>query len=209
MSKQYDTPALDKNTQAEWVSRNVTALPSHKPTAKEQLNKPTGIRRVTDVQQYIDAGKSRGYVDKVKVSNLKQMAASTNYLIENGYGSLDEFEAALVNTTTFYNNLRTEIRDVESKIAEKKKLSTALANYRATVSIVKEYYTLKGKKQQRFRDEHDRDFTIFEGAKNILAELGVGKPLPSGKAVKAEIDALYKRKSDLPDTTPSRSSSTP
>ena len=53
------------------------------------------LRLVIDLQTCIKAQQSEAYAQKVKLTNLKQMAQTVAYLQEHGYDSLDDFHAAL------------------------------------------------------------------------------------------------------------------
>ena len=53
------------------------------------------LRLVIDLQTCIKAQQNEAYAQKVKRSNLKQMAQTVAYIQEHGYDSLDDFHAAL------------------------------------------------------------------------------------------------------------------
>ena len=53
------------------------------------------LRLVINLQTCIKAQQSEAYAQKVKLSNLKQMAQTVAYIQEHGYNSLEDFHTAL------------------------------------------------------------------------------------------------------------------
>ena len=57
---------------------------------------------VIGLQTCIKAQHSEAYAQKVKLTNLKQMAQTVAYIQEHGYGSLDDFHATLNQASDQY-----------------------------------------------------------------------------------------------------------
>lgn len=62
------------------------------PTA---MFEKSGLRLVTDLQHCIKAQQSKAYAEKVKLSNLQNMAKTLSYVQEHGYDTVEESSSQL------------------------------------------------------------------------------------------------------------------
>ena len=69
------------------------------------------LRLVIDLQTCIKAQQSEAYAQKVKLTNLKQMAQTVAYIQEHGYDSLDDFHAALDQASDQTSASRKSLKD--------------------------------------------------------------------------------------------------
>ena len=76
------------------------------------------LRLVIDLQTCIKAQQSGAYAQKVKLTNLKQMAQTVAYIQEHGYDSLDDFHAALNQASDQTSASRKSLKDTEQQLKD-------------------------------------------------------------------------------------------
>jgi hypothetical protein len=165
---------------------------THKPRQKIiRLMPEKQINLLVDIQAKLRAGKGVGYERWAKVFNLKQMAQTVNYLTEH---SLLEYDALVAKTTsaiTRYNELSTQIKVAEKRLAEIAVLKTQIVNYAKTRDTYVAYR--KAGYSKKFLAEHESDILLHKAAKKAFDELGVIK-LPNFKSLQAQYAALLVKK---------------
>ena len=76
------------------------------------------LRLVIDLQTCIKAQQSEAYAQKVKLSNLKQMAQTVAYIQEHSYDSLEDFHTALDQASDQTSASRKSLKDTEQKLKD-------------------------------------------------------------------------------------------
>lgn len=76
------------------------------------------LRLVINLQTCIKAQQSEAYAQKVKLTNLKQMAQTVAYIQEHGYDSLDDFHAALNQASDQTSVSRKSLKDTEQQLKD-------------------------------------------------------------------------------------------
>lgn len=165
------------------------------PTAKKAPDKPatriittTKVRLIVDLENCIKAQKSQAYAQKVKITNLKQMAQTLAYVQEHDYGSLEEVEQAFEALKSKTSNARNDLKATEAKLAEVNKQIRLTGQYFANKAIYAEYR--KSKKSPKFYEEHRAEIALYESARDSLQEISGGEKLPSMKVLREEKDKL-------------------
>ena len=77
-------------------------------------------------------GKGVGYDRWASLHNLKQMAATHNFLMENGLLDLDKLDAAVESSRKALSEARESLRGIEQSISDKKSLRKVVNDYRRT-----------------------------------------------------------------------------
>ena len=169
------------------------------PGEKAIKNTPANdtLQRMVDREAKRAEGKGAGYDRWAAVHNLKQMAATHNFLTENELLDPDSLDAAEKAARETLSEKREALKTVEAALAAKKELRKAANDYRRTRPTVDEHRKLKGKKADRFYQANEADFIIYEAAKRKLRELHPGNKLPSRDKLNAEIEALISQKNAL------------
>ena len=90
-----------------------------------------------------------------------------------------------------FDELNTQIKTAEKRIAEIQGLKKHIFNYAKTRDIYTDYR--KAGYSKKFYEEHRADLTLHKAAKAAFEELGV-KKLPTIKALQAECDELFSMK---------------
>jgi hypothetical protein len=146
---------------------------------------------LVDIQAKLRAGKGVGYERWAKVFNLKQMAQTVNYLTEHNLLEYDALAAKTALAIARYNELSTQIKAAEKRLAEITVLKTQIINYAKTRDTYVAYR--KAGYSKKFLAEHESDILLHKAAKKSFNELSV-KNLPTVKSLQAEYAALLAEK---------------
>ena len=146
---------------------------------------------LVDIQAKLQAGKGAGYARWAKVFNLKQMAQTMNYLSENNLLEYAVLEKKAAAATAHHNELSTQIKAAEKRMAEIAVLRTHIVNYAKTREVYVAYR--KAGYSKKFREEHEEEILLHQAAKNAFDEMGV-KKLPKVKELQTEYAKLLEEK---------------
>ena len=124
--------------------------------------KQDGLQRMVDREAKRAEGKGAGYDRWASLHNLKQMAATHNFLMENGLLDLDKLDAAVESSRKALSEARESLRGIEQTIADKKNLRKVVSDYRRTRPTIEEHKKLKGKKTETYYRANEADFIIYE-----------------------------------------------
>ena len=160
---------------------------------KQTAVKNDGIQRTVDIAAKRAEGKGRGYEHWAKVHNLQQMAKA-QFLLETGFSSQDDLDAAVNAVHVDLQNTRAALKTIEAEIAEKKELQKWVISYGKTRDVRDGLKTIKSeKKRAEYRADHESDFIIADSAVRYFKSHGITK-IPSYKALQAEIERLIAEK---------------
>ena len=142
------------------------------------------LRLVIDLQTCIKAQQSEAYAQKVKLSNLKQMAQTVAYIQEHGYNSLEDFHMALDQASDQTSAARKSLKDTEQQLKDVNEQIHFTGQYLAYKNIYADYR--KSRNKDKFYEEHRAELSLYDTALRTLKEKSVGNKLPSMKALYAE-----------------------
>ncbi len=112
----------------------------HTPKAKVPNRKnPDKIHLLVDIQAKLQAGKGPGYERWAKVFNLKQMAQTINFLMENNITDYETLVEKTKAATDRYHELSQQIKEVENRINEIAELKKHIINYAKTKGVYTAY----------------------------------------------------------------------
>lgn len=151
------------------------------------------LRLVVDLQNSIKAQQSRAYAQKVKLTNLQEMAKTVAYVQEHGYDTEDNLTSAYDNITVKLNNARATVKATEAKIKSVNEQIHYTGQYFAHKSVHAQF--LKAKNKGKFRKEHSAELTLYDEAVKFLKAKNNGTQIPSMKALNAEKERLTTQKS--------------
>ena len=146
------------------------------------------LRLVIDLQTCIKAQQSEAYAQKVKLSNLKQMAQTVAYIQEHGYDSLEDFHTALDQTSDQTNAARKSLKNTEQQLKDVNEQIHFTGQYLAYKNVYADYR--KSRNKDKFYEEHRAELSLYDTALRTLKEKSAGNKLPSMKALYAEKDQL-------------------
>ena len=192
---------LEQN--AHRAAEQTTAIPEYPHTQKERLReKKTAktapadntLQRMVDREAKRAEGKGVGYDRWASLHNLKQMAATHNFLMENELLDLDKLDAAVESSRKALSEARESLRGIEQSISDKKSLRKVVNDYRRTRPTIDAHKKLSGRKAENYRQSHEAEFIIYEAALRQLKVLAPGKKLPATSKLNTEIEALISEK---------------
>ena len=146
------------------------------------------LRLVIDLQTCIKAQQSEAYAQKVKLSNLKQMAQTVAYIQEHGYNSLEDFHTALDQASDQTSAARKSLKDTEQQLKDVNEQIHFTGQYLAYKNVYTDYR--KSRNKGKFYEEHRAELSLYDTALRTLKEKSVGNKLPSTKSLYAEKDRL-------------------
>lgn len=146
------------------------------------------LRLVIDLQTCIKAQQSEAYAQKVKLSNLKQMAQTVAYIQEHGYDSLEDFHTALDQASDQTSAARKSLKDTEQQLKDVNEQIHFTGQYLAYKIVYADYR--KSRNKDKFYEEHRAELSLYDTALRTLKEKSAVNKLPSMKALYAEKDRL-------------------
>ena len=146
------------------------------------------LRLVIDLQTCIKAQQSEAYAQKVKLSNLKQMAQTVAYIQEHGYNSLEDFHTALDQASDQTSAARKSLKDTEQQLKDVNEQIHFTGQYLAYKIVYADYR--KSRNKDKFYEEHRAELSLYDTALRTLKEKSAGNKPPSMKALYAEKDRL-------------------
>ena len=146
------------------------------------------LRLVIDLQTCIKAQQSEAYAQKVKLSNLKQMAQTVAYIQEHGYNSLEDFHTALDQASDQTSAARKSLKDTEQQLKDVNEQINFTGQYLAYKDLYAQYR--KSHNRNKFYEEHKAELSLYETALRVLKEKSNGQKLPSMKSLYQEKDRL-------------------
>ena len=191
-----NTKSLSKkknNVQEQPVSDTATNLQQALSSDSSQISVPfifikSDLRLVIDLQTCIKAQQSEAYAQKVKLTNLKQMAQTVAYIQEHGYDTRADFNAALTNAESQTSLARKKMKDTEQQLKNVNEQIHFTGQYLAYKDLYAQYR--KSRNRNKFYEEHKAELSLYETALRVLKEKSNGQKLPSMKSLYQEKDRL-------------------
>ena len=146
------------------------------------------LRLVIDLQTCIKAQQSEAYAQKVKLTNLKQMAQTVAYIQEHGYDTRADFNAALTNAENQTSLARKKMKDTEQQLKNVNEQIHFTGQYLAYKDLYAQYR--RSHNRNKFYEEHKAELSLYETALRVLKEKSNGQKLPSMKSLYQEKDRL-------------------
>ena len=182
-----------KNVQEQPISDTATNLQQALSSDSSPIPVPfifikSDLRLVIDLQTCIKAQQSEAYAQKVKLTNLKQMAQTVAYIQEHGYDTRADFNAALTNAESQTSLARKKMKDTEQQLKNVNEQIHFTGQYLAYKDLYAQYR--KSRNRNKFYEEHKAELSLYETALRVLKEKSNGQKLPSMKSLYAEKDRL-------------------
>lgn len=183
----------EENVQEQAVSDTATNLQQALSSDSSQISVPfifikSDLRLVIDLQTCIKAQQSEAYAQKVKLTNLKQMAQTVAYIQEHGYDTRADFNAALKNAESQTSLARKKMKDTEQQLKNVNEQIHFTGQYLAYKDLYAQYR--KSRNRNKFYEEHKAELSLYETALRVLKEKSNGQKLPSMKSLYQEKDRL-------------------
>lgn len=162
-----------------------------KTAAKQSKRQEKSVNLLVDIQAKLQQGKGKGYEQWAKIFNLKQMAQTVNFLQEHKLLAYSDLEEKAKKCAAAFDELNTQIKTAEKRMAEIGVLKNLIINYAKTRDIYTDYR--KAGYSKKFYEEHRAELTLHKAAKAAFDELGI-KKLPTVKTLQAEYADLLSGK---------------
>ena len=191
-----NTKSLSKkknNVQEQPVSDTATNLQQALSSDSSQISVPfifikSDLQLVIDLQTCIKAQQSEAYAQKVKLTNLKQMAQTVAYIQEHGYDTRADFNTALTNAESQTSLARKKMKDTEQQLKNVNEQIHFTGQYLAYKDLYTQYR--RSHNRNKFYEEHKAELSLYETALRVLKEKSNGQKLPSMKSLYQEKDRL-------------------
>ena len=182
-----------ENVQEQPVSDTATILQQALSSDSSQIPVPfifikSDLRLVIDLQTCIKAQQSEAYAQKVKLTNLKQMAQTVAYIQEHGYDTRADFNTALTNAESQTSLARKKMKDTEQQLKNVNEQIHFTGQYLAYKDLYAQYR--RSHNRNKFYEEHKAELSLYETALRVLKEKSNGQKLPSMKSLYQEKDRL-------------------
>lgn len=155
------------------------------------------LRLVVDLQLCAKAQQNAAYAQKVKLSNLQQIAKTVAYIQEHSYGTEKDLEKAFEEAKKQTADMRKALRSTEGRLKQVNEQIHYTGQYLANKAIYRQFINSRNKK--KFRQEHSAELTLYESARKFLKEQSSDGKLPSMKLLKEEKEKLTARKASQKD----------
>ena len=199
-NKKIATPG-NQWADAKGTLKNPIAPSGHYP-ADEKWNAilyvKSDLRLVVDLQNCIKARENMAYAQKVKLSNLKEMAKTVAYIQEHGYDTREELDKTFSDSKKHTNISRSELKTVEARLRSVNEQIHYTGQYLANKYVYTQF--CKARNKGKFRKEHSTEITLYETARKFLKEHSTDGKLPSLKRLKSEKAKLLEKKNEALET---------
>ncbi len=155
----------------------------------------SNLRLVTDLQNCTKAKVNRAYAQKVKISNLQEMARTIAYVQEQGYGSRDDLRTKYESISQELKDTRKTFRAVEAQLKEVNRQIHYTGQYLANKDVYRQM--LNARSKRIFRQEHAAEIYDYEAAVKYIKESFPDGKAPSMKSLKEEKQKLTDRQKSL------------
>ena len=152
------------------------------------------LRLVVDLQACVKAQQNAAYANKVKLSNLKEMAKTVAYIQEHGYNTRDSLEDSFSEIKSHASISRKELKSVEDNLRKVNEQIHYTGQYLANKSVYQKF--VKAKNKGQFQQEHPTEIALYEAARKFLKGQSADGKLPSMKLLKAEKEKLLQQKKE-------------
>lgn len=160
--------------------------------SKDRDGTPRKVNLIIDIQSRIRAGKGPAYERWAKVFNLKQMAATLQYLQENDLLEYEQLEKKVTEATDRFHMLLDKIKTIEAAAHTNADLMGATVDYAKTRAVFDGYKTAKY--SRKYYAEHEADIELHRAARATFQRILSGAKLPKMDAMKQERQRLTAEK---------------
>ena len=159
---------------------------------KGRAGSPRKVNLIIDIQSRMRSGKGPAYERWAKIHNLKQMAATLQYLQENNLLEYEQLAQRTVQATDRFHALSDKIKTVERAMSVNAELKAATVDYAKTRTVFDGYKAAKY--SRKYLAEHEADIEIHRAAQATFRRVLAGAKLPKMDALKAEWQKLSTEK---------------
>lgn len=158
----------------------------------------SALRLVVDLQNNVKAQQNRAYAQKVKISNLQQMAKTIAYVQEHHYDTRENLQMIFDDVSEKCREARKAVKATEASMKNINQQIHYTGQYLSNKPVFAQM--LKSRNKKKFRQEHQTEIELYESAVKFLKEKNADGKIPSMKSLKAEKEKLTIKRSAQYDT---------
>ena len=180
------------------LENNLSVIAGERPIPEQLVSVPVTPRRVNlivDIQERLRSGKGAAYARWAKFYNLKQMAATLQFMQEQNITEYDQLSAKAENAVSRFHALTEQLRRTEADLSATSELMGAVVRYAKTRPVFDGYKAAKY--SRKYLAEHEAELADYRAAKATMGELLGGKKLPKMAELKEKRRQLAARKKAL------------
>ena len=141
-----------------------------------------------NLQDCVKAQQSRAYAQKVKISNLQQMANTIVYVQQHGYDSYEVLKKARDELSVKMSDARNTAKSTDADLKRLNEKIHYLGQYLSTKATYKEFLQAGNKKM--YRSAHQDEIARYEEAVQFLKRNSTDGTIPTMKDLRAEKEKL-------------------
>lgn len=145
---------------------------------------PRKVNLIIDIQSRMRAGKGPAYERWAKVFNLKQMAATLQYLQENNLLEYEQLAERTAQATDRFHAFSDKIKSIEAAANANAELMAATVDYAKTRAVFDGYKAAKY--SRKYYAEHEADIELHRAAQATFRRVLSGAKLPKIDMLKQE-----------------------
>ncbi len=153
---------------------------------------PHKVNLIIDIQSRMRSGKGPAYERWAKVFNLKQMAATLQYLQENNLLEYSQLAEKTAQAADHFHTLSDKIKVIEATANTNADLMAATVDYAKTRAVFEGYKATKY--SRKYYAEHEGDIELHRAAQATFKRILSGAKLPKMDTLKAERQQLTAEK---------------
>ena len=162
------------------------------PVTEGRAGSPRKVSLIIDIQSRMRAGKGSAYERWAKIHNLKQMAATLQFLQENNLLEYEQLAQRTAQATDRFHALSGKIKTVEAAMSVNAELKAATVDYAKTRAVFDGYKAAKY--SRKYLAEHEADIEVHRAARATFQRILAGAKLPKMDALKQEQQRLTAEK---------------
>ena len=179
------------------IKKKITSLIGWIADMKAELVKPQTPDLVSLLNAYYTQRKTGAYSQKGKISNLKEMNETFNYLRANGIYTLEDLESRVNEHSSTTESLKKTLDGQTARMKEIKRLYDYSATFQSLKPVYDGLQKIKFEKPRaKYKAEHADELKMFYTARRKLTE-----EFPDGKVDMKKLSAEYDRLEQEHSTT--------
>ena len=179
------------------IKKKITSLIGWIADMKAELAKPQTPDLVSLLNAYYTQRKAGAYSQKGKISNLKEMNETFNYLRANGIYNLEDLESRVNEHSSTTESLKKTLDGQTARMKEIKRLYDYSATFQSLKPVYDGLQKIKFEKPRaKYKAEHADELKMFYTARRKLTE-----EFPDGKVDMKKLSAEYDRLEQEHSTT--------
>ena len=106
-----------------------------------------------------------------KVSKVKAYADAIDFIQRNGITSIEDFRNLSKKLYADVSNIQSQVRDMDHEMKSINRILERYETFKNYLPVYQEWYSLpKGRKKDRFAEEHEKELAIFRAARRELKD---------------------------------------